>query len=178
MAIGRILCRVNSTSLRSRVALLLLLGVLLIPITTSSLRGLTHILTCEGQSNTPFAIAVPKKGSGEDPTVSSSTRIERPGKKDQKGSESPKRTSETLCGGLALTMAAELGDNEDVAMILSIENRTANLWRGTVSMLLEGTTIPVRIGEVKPGGTESEKVELNLDPGSQRELTGSLLIGP
>ena len=146
---------------------------------TSSLRGLTHILTCEGQSNTPFAISVPEKGSDEDPTVSSSTRIERPGKSGKKDSkESPDETSETLCGGLALTMAAELGQQDDVAMILAIENRTANLWRGTVSLLLEGTTIPVRIGEVDPGATESEKVTLSLDPGSQRELTGSLLIGP
>ena len=158
--------------------MLLLLGVLLIPMATSSLRGLTHILTCEGQSNTPFAIAVPEKG--KDPTVSSSTRIERPGKSDKKDSKgSPSEgTSETLCGGLALTMAAELGDQDDVAMILAIENQTANLWRGTVSLLLEGTTIPVRIGEVDPGATESEKVSLDLDPGSQRELTGSLLIGP
>src|SRR3546814_7832459 len=50
------------SALRAQVALVGLLAVLLIPIGTSSLRGLTHILTCQDDSATPFSVVVPEEG--------------------------------------------------------------------------------------------------------------------
>lgn len=52
--------------LKSRIALVALIGVFLIPIMSSSLRGLTHVLTCEGSVETPFSVVVEE---GTDPIV-------------------------------------------------------------------------------------------------------------
>src|SRR5690606_7818095 len=76
------------SALRAQVALIGLLAVLLIPIGTSSLRGLTHILTCREASATPFSIEVPEDGP---PVISSSTVIER----DPSG----EIASDEVCGG-------------------------------------------------------------------------------
>ena len=62
------------SALRAQVALIGLLAVMLIPIGTSSLRGLTHILSCQGNNDTPFSIDVPEDGP---PIVSSSAVITR-----------------------------------------------------------------------------------------------------
>ena len=159
--------------------MLVLFALLLIPIATSSLRGLTHILTCEQPSTTPFSIVGPGKGGDDPPTLLSSTDIKR-GDAEKDGGGQVETTDKTVCKGLALDMAAELSeqDRRQVAMVLTIENRSSNLWRGTVSLLLEDTRIPVNIGEIAPGKSKSEEVDLRLDAGTQRELTGSLLIGP
>ena len=62
------------SALRAQVALIALLGVLLIPIGTSSLRGLTHILTCQESAAAPFSIEVPEDGL---PFITSSSSFER-----------------------------------------------------------------------------------------------------
>lgn len=147
--------------LRSRVALALLLGAFLIPIGMSSLRGLTHLLTCDEAVATPFTLVVPERG---DPTVVSSTTIER----GQQGG---------LCGGLFVNPQARAEGSRKVAMTLPIENRTEFGWQGTVKLVLGSVTIPVGIGEIAAGATESDTVHLELDPGSH-EISGSLLIGP
>lgn len=148
-------------ALRSRLALLALLGVLLIPIAMSSLRGLTHVLTCAAEAGTPFSVIVPEDGP---PTLTSATTIER-------GEEAG------LCGGLTLDMeVAEVADDR-LALTVPITNRTESEWRGSVALDLDGTTIPVDIGRIAPGATASDVVEVRLEPGTHT-LNGSLLIGP
>lgn len=159
--------------------MLVLFALLLIPIATSSLRGLTHILTCEQPSTTPFSIVGPGKDDDDPPTLISSKDIKRGDAENDEGAQVETK-DKTVCEGLSLDMAAEFSQerSEHVAMLLTIENRTSDLWRGTVSLLLEDTRIPVNIGEIAAGESESEQVDLSLDSGTQRELTGSLLIGP
>jgi hypothetical protein len=147
--------------LRSRIALVVMLGAFLIPIGMSSLRGLTHVLTCRQQVASPFTLIVPDRGA---PTVVSSTIIERGGEAG-------------LCGGLFVNPQARAETSGRVAMTLPIENRTKYRWQGTVRLVLGKTTIPIGIGEVPAGATESDTVVLRLDPGSH-EISGSLLIGP
>lgn len=147
--------------LRSRAALAVMLGAFLIPIGMSSLRGLTHVLTCDEEVTTPFTLIVPERG---EPTVVSSSVIER-------GQESG------LCGGLFVNPQAQAEGPRQVAMILPIENRTDFPWQGTVKLVLGDITVPVGIGEIPAGETESDTVHLDLDPGSH-EISGSLLIGP
>jgi len=147
--------------LRSRAALVVMLGAFLIPIGMSSLRGLTHVLTCDEAVTTPFTLIVPDEG---DPTVVSSTIIER-------GQEAG------LCGGLFVNPQARAEGSRRVAMTLPIENRTEFPWQGTVKLVLGNITIPVDIGEIAAGERESDTVHLDLDPGSH-EISGSLLIGP
>ena len=150
------------SALRSRIALVVLLGAFLIPIVTSSLRGLTHILTCEEDAEIPFSVIVPEEGP---PVIVSSNVIERD-------------VPDGVCGGLVLDMG--VGPSEEpgrVQLRLPITNNTDFDWQGTVSVKLGGTVIPVDIGEIKAGETASDTVKVRVDPG-ELEVNGSLLIGP
>lgn len=151
------------SALRSRLALIALMGAFLIPITVTGLRGLTHVLTCKESAETPFSIVVSEDGP---PRVTSSQRFERG---EQQG----------LCGGLVLDLRAR-GDRRQVKMIVLITNNTTALWRGTVQLALAGQTsltFPVDIGEIPPGRTAQDEVNMTLQPGTT-EVGGSLLIGP
>lgn len=131
---------------------------------TSSLRGLTHVLTCSDEVATPFTMIIPPEGP---PQVVSSTRIERGGE-------------ETLCGGLDVDLRARGSGEASVEMIVSITNNTDSIWQGSVNLALEGarsTSIPVSIGSIPAGGTGSDTVEFSLNEGTH-EVAGSLLIGP
>lgn len=147
--------------LRSRLALLALIGVFLIPIGMSSLRGLTHVLTCKESAETPFTLITPK---GMAPELLSSTRISV-------------EDEEYLCGGLSLNMGARADGPGRVSMVLPITNNSEYVWKGTVTLVVGGTSIPANIGEIPAGETREDVVELELDPGT-REVSGSLLIGP
>ena len=139
----------------------MLLGTFLIPIVTSSLRGLTHLLTCEEAAEIPFTLVVPEDGP---PVIVSSNVIER---------DAP----EGVCGGLVLDMGVGPSDPGKVLLRLPIKNNTDFDWQGTVSLKLGGTLIPVDIGEIKAGQTGSDTVKINVDPG-EIEVNGSMLIGP
>jgi hypothetical protein len=145
--------------LRSRLALLAMLGVFLIPIGMSSLRGLTHVLTCRDRVRTPFTLIIPESGA---PEAVTSTRISR--------------EDVDICGGLTLDLGTRVVGN-DLEMIVPITNSSPYLWRGTVQMIVDDTAIPVSIGELPAGETESDTVAFDLERGSH-EITGSLLIGP
>jgi hypothetical protein len=148
------------TILRSRLALLSLLGAFLIPIGMSSLRGLTHVLTCRDRVRTPFTLVIPDEG---EPEAVTSTRISR--------------AATDICGGLSLNLGTRVEGPRELAMIVPITNTSSHPWRGTVQMVLDDTHIPVNIGEIPSGDTASDTVTFDLDPGSH-EVSGSLLIGP
>ena len=147
--------------LRSRLALFALMGIFLIPIGTSSLRGLTHVLTCRDAVEQPFTLVVPPNGP---PELLSSLRITR---------EKP----EKLCGGLTMDARVSAAGEGKIAFELPIKNSTEFVWRGTVKLQLGQTSIPVDIGEIAAGDTESDTVTFDLDEGTH-EVDGSLLIGP
>ncbi len=147
--------------LRSRLALFALMGAFLIPIGTSSLRGLTHVLTCKEQTRQPFTVVIPPEG---EPEVLSSTRIAR-------------GEASELCGGLTLNPEARASGEREITIVLPISNESEYVWQGTVTLVLNNTPIPVGIGEIEPGETVTDEVAFELDPGTF-ELSGSLLIGP
>jgi hypothetical protein len=155
------------SALRAQVALIGLLAVLLIPIGTSSLRGLTHILTCRDRSATPFSVDVPAEGP---PTISSSTVIEREPDGDVVSNE--------ICGGLTLDliMGSRVENRTDVTLLIT--NNSEFGWRGSVQLQLGDTPIPIDIGEIKAGGTAEDSFELRLDANRRYEIVGNLLIGP
>src|SRR5688500_18701710 len=78
------------SALRYRLDLFGSLGAFLIPIRLSSLRGLTHVLTCKDSAETPFTLITPE---GMEPQLLSSSRITAD-------------TEEFLCGGHSLNMGA------------------------------------------------------------------------
>lgn len=149
--------------LRGRLALFALLGAFLIPFSVSSLRGLTHTLTCQDEVATPFTLIVHES---KPPTILTSFQITR-------GEE------EGLCGGLLLDLRAK-GEGDKVKMIVLITNNTPTLWKGTVQLVLTGQTkvsVPVDIGAIPAGETAEDTLELELSTGNT-EIGGSLLIGP
>jgi hypothetical protein len=147
--------------LKSRVALATLVGVFLIPIMTSSLRGLTHVLTCEGQVETPFSVIVEE---GSDPIVLSATQLVA-------------GADQGICGGIDVDFRARAAGENRVSLSLAVINETADPWRGTIDLELGQVRVPISIGLVEAGTEEVETVTLNLDEG-ESEIAGSLLIGP
>ncbi len=147
--------------LRSRLAVAALLGVFLIPIGLSSLRGLTHVLTCSEQVESPFTVVV---GGDGGPMVVSSTQLVA-------------GTEPGLCGGLDVVMLARPAGTDRIQLTVEVANRTNHPWLGTIDLNLDGNSIPVDIGRVASGEFEQDTVLFRLDPGSH-ELDGSLLIGP
>ena len=156
-----------SSALRAQVAFIGLLAVMLIPIGTSSLRGLTHILSCQGRNDTPFSIDVPEDGP---PIVSSSAILTR-------NPDGSVPTSE-LCGGLTLdlTMGSQTEDRADV--VVSIANNSDYGWRGSVQIRLDDIAIPIDIGEIGAGEVARDQFELRLEAGRTYAVEGTLLIGP
>lgn len=155
------------SALRAQVALIALFGVLLIPIGTSSLRGLTHVLSCRGTSATPFSVEVV---AGGPPVVSGSTVIER----NPDGSVD----SRELCGGLTLDLMVGSHVEDEAEVTLAITNRSDVGWHGTVQLRLDDTLIPLAIGAIGAGDTATEDLPLHLDAGRTYALEGTLLIGP
>jgi hypothetical protein len=155
------------SALRAQVALIALFGVLLIPIGTSSLRGLTHILTCQDAAAAPFTIQVPEDGP---PSIQSSSTIER----DPDGSI----PDTSVCGGLTLDVLIGSETEDRANVTLSITNGSEYGWRGSVQLQLDEIDIPIDIGEIGSGETASDEFELRLDEGSTYEIQGDLLIGP
>jgi len=155
------------SALRAQVALVGLLAVLLIPIGTSSLRGLTHILTCRDRSATPFSVDVPESGP---PTISSSTVIER--------EPSGEVVSNEICGGLTLdlVMGSRVENRTDVTLLIT--NNSKYGWRGSVQLKLGDTQIPIDIGEIDAHSTAEDSFELRLEANRRYDIAGSLLVGP
>lgn len=150
------------SALRSRLALILLLGVFLIPVGMSSLRGLTHVLTCNEQAELPFTI---ERKAGQPAVILSSQTIVR-------GQE------EGVCGGLVLDLA--VGNESQpgrVELIVPLRNTSKTDWRGTVALQLGGASIPVSLQEIPAGETVRESLTVNV-PSGVTELNGSVLIGP
>jgi len=147
--------------LRSRLALIALMGAFLIPIGLSSLRGLTHVLTCQERTDVPFTLSIPTHGR---PTISSSATITR-------------KSAAGLCGGLTLNMRVGAQGPGKVKIVLPIVNHTKYRWHGSVKLELGGTTVPVRIGSIGSGRTGTDTIHVHVDPGTH-QVNGSLLIGP
>jgi len=149
------------SGLRSRIAVIALAAAFLVPIGTSSLRGLTHVLTCRDRTEVPFTLIRPDTGP---PVIVSSRTVTR---------DEP----EGVCGGLVLDMGVAPAGSDHVQLRLPITNRTDFDWKGTVRLRLGSTTVPIDIGEIRHGQTRVATVKLNAKEG-QTELQGSLLIGP
>ena len=138
------------------------MGVFLIPIELANLGGLTHVLSCRQQVEQPFTVII-KRGS--QPQLLSSLQISQDAESDE------------LCGGLNVDPSISSEGDRGIKMTLPIENNSPHLWRGTITLRLGKTSIPIGVGEVPPGEMRSETVELNLREGTH-VLNGSLSIGP
>lgn len=151
---------------RNQLAVAALLGIFLIPLTVSSLRGLTHVLTCEEQVATQFTVNL----DSEVPLVLSSTSLAS----DESG---------LLCGVLAIDVAATAVDDRQIEMTFVVSNQTSTQWNGTIALdltdeaLTDTISLPIRIGSIGAGSTASENVSVRIREGTY-EFSGTLLVGP
>jgi hypothetical protein len=150
------------SALRSRLAVLLMMGAFLVPIMSSNQRGLTHPLTCEQETESPFTLLVEE---GQHPTILTSQFF----------------TSEEetlLCGALDLNLRARSKGENRIEMILPIRNESDYTWHGSVKLRIGKTSVPIRVGEIAAGDSEVATVTLPNLPRGQTTVDGSLLIGP
>ncbi len=150
------------SSLRNRLALVVFIGVLLIPAVAGNLRGLTHVLVCEEPISRPFFVQIL---DGE-ATVGSAIVV------------TDEATS--ACRGLSVDLRAALdGDRLDLEVLLT--NETDLSWRGTVGLAVEtegaDVIIPARTGTVDASSTSSVTLSVNLSEGIT-DIDGTLLLGP
>lgn len=151
---------------RNQLAIAALLGIFLIPLGMSSLRGLTHVLTCEEEVATSFTVNL----DGEVPVVLSATRLAV----DQ---------ATLLCRALDIDVAAAALDDRQVELTFVVTNDTEIRWNGTVALdlsdagLTESISLPITIGSVEAGSTSTETVSVRIREGTY-EFSGTLLVGP
>ena len=139
-----------------------LLGIFLIPVANSTLRGLTHVLTCEAAVDATLQI---DNTVGDDSVLLSADTLTAD---DEDG----------LCGGLTvdLQLASTTEDAADV--VVEIVNDTDVDWQGSVELEFSGISVPVAIGDVAAGETATDTITLNIEPDRTYEISGTLLIGP
>jgi hypothetical protein len=91
-----------TSSLRFRSAIVLLLGTLLIPVATSSLRGLTHALSCSSPVEAKFDVTVPPQGKQPVVVLLEPTQVSKP----DSSPDHISRTTTTDDGGFVTRPAA------------------------------------------------------------------------
>jgi hypothetical protein len=146
--------------LRTRLAVLVMAAVLLIPIGQSSLRGIDHILTCSERVQTPFQVIL----SDGIPIVTGSFALEQ-------------GDPVLLCGGLAVEISVGPSSERDVTVFATLRNESSVDWYGTVDLSVGAVRVPIDLGRVPTGSSLEESIDLSLGEGVT-EFSGALLIGP
>jgi len=146
--------------LKTRLAAVALIGIFLIPIGGSALRGMSHVLTCSEQVAKPFQVMVVDNF----PIVTGASTL------------APSE-DRTLCGGLVVDMAVVVVEEGSLGLTVAIANTSVNDWFGTVQLSVGGTRIPVDLGKVEAGQEAERTIPLRVPEGTV-EFDGSLLIGP
>ncbi|HUO47116.1 MAG TPA: hypothetical protein VM470_09845 [Acidimicrobiia bacterium] len=145
--------------LRSRLAVAVLFGVFLIPVLLSSMRGLTHVVSCTEEVERPFQVEFV---GGEALLTGSAVVV---------------AGEERLCGQLTASMSVRSDGANRLAVTIPISNSGEGAWRGTVQLEVGSTVVPVSLGLVPAGESRSPTVILRLPEGVS-SFRGSLLIGP
>ena len=139
-----------------------LLGIFLIPLATSSLRGLSHVLTCEAEVEATLII---DNTVDDDAVLLSADSITAD---DEAG----------LCDGLIVDLQLASTTAEQATVAISISNDTDTDWQGSIELAFTGIDVPVAIGAIDAGETATDTVALAIEPGRDYEIRGTLLIGP
>lgn len=149
--------------------LVLLLGIFFVPLATSDLRGLTHVLTCEAEVEASLFV---RGAQNDDAAVLLSADSVTAPAADGSG------TDVGLCDGLfvRLELRERVPGEADVDVVVT--NAGEHSWQGSLDMRIAGTQVPIRVGRVSAGTTESDTVRIDIDEGRSYEITGTLLIGP
>lgn len=150
---------------RNRAPLAVLVLVFLIPIASSSLRGLTHVLSCDDAIGTSITI-IPGFEPGEPPVLLSARSLE--------AGDDP-----LICGALEVDLGLEAYDEErdEAELVVVIANRSELDWRGTVALELGGAVVPLAVGRIAADDQVEQRTTVRVS-GEQFAIEGDLLIGP
>ena len=151
------------SALRARIAMVTMLGIFLIPVTTSSLRGLNHVLACRDE--VVATLVVDTTAADDGVTLGSSDSVDRQG-------------PPALCGGLTVGLLLAEITEDRAEVIVSIANDTEDDWQGSVELRFGDTAVPVAIGAIDAGTTATDTVQLRVQPDRTYEISGVLRIGP
>jgi hypothetical protein len=150
---------------RHRMPLVVLAVVFLIPIGTSSLRGLSHILTCGDEVGTPITIT--PAGPGMPPIVTSSVVIEE--------GQDPR-----ICQALVVDFGIAQYDEDRgaVQLVVTITNESEFDWAGTIQLQIGPRLAPLPAGRIDAGESAVSRVWIHGFQDERVEVQGTLLIGP
>jgi hypothetical protein len=144
-----------------RLALWGLVGSLLIPLGTTTLRGMHHLVSCVDEIDQTFAVtAIDAKRA----IVTGSTVIMR---------EPPVGD----CASVDMAMRVRPDGKGFIAIRMPVVNETDRAWTTSVILQLDGLRTSVPMGVVQPGETVTKitRVRLRSD---LKSITGTLVVGP
>lgn len=154
------------TSLRARIALVGLLGIFLVPASAAPLRGLTHLLTCSEAVEATVFIDNSTADAEDEVILGSADTID---------ADDP---DPTLCEGLVVDFQVGAPEGSEAPVIVAITNQSDTDWQGSVDLRLGDVSLPVDIGSIDAGDTETDTVHLDVDPERTYTIDGTLRIGP
>lgn len=162
--------------LKRRLAMVVLVGVLVIPVVSVNNGGLSHLLFCEANVEQQFAVG--SNVDGERPPITSSTRLDFDAPASDFAGE--QRVADVCDGVTAAVSATPLSDDR-VLLTVTIINDSELPWQGSVGLSADGAEneadLTAALGEVGAGEAASTAMELRVLPG-QTEISGTLLLGP
>jgi hypothetical protein len=148
-------------SVRSRYALWMLGASLLIPLGTSNLRGLHHLVSCTDEIDQTFSVTAINATQA---IITGSTSVVR---------EPP--TAE--CSAVSMNMRVRPDGRGSVLIILPVVNETDRPWSTSVVLRIDDLKTSVSVGKVNPGQTKTKQLRVQLTRELQ-SITGTLLVGP
>ncbi len=145
----------------SRVALAMLVGSFLIPLSTTTLRGMHHLVSCTDAVDQTFAVTAIDSLRA---VITGSTSVVR---------EPP--TGE--CSAVDMNMQVRPDGKGFILISMPVVNRTDRPWNTSVILRLDGLQTMVRVGRIHPGDTYTKDLRVRLTTELQ-SITGTLVVGP
>ena len=145
----------------SRVAMAALVGSFLIPLSTTSLRGLHQLVTCTDEVDQTFSVTAVDSVRA---VITGSTSVVR---------EPPVGK----CSAVDMNMQVKPDGKGFILITMPVENKTNLAWNTSVILQLDSLRTTVRVGRIKPEGTLTKELRVRLTD-ELASITGTLVVGP
>ncbi len=144
-----------------RVALAALVGSFLIPLSTTTMRGMHHLVSCTDEVDQTFAVTAVDSLRA---VITGSTAVVR---------EPP--TGE--CSAVDMNMQVRPDGKGFILISMPVVNRTNLAWNTSVILRLDSLRTTVRVGQINAGETHTKELRVRLTSDLQ-SITGTLVVGP
>jgi hypothetical protein len=150
-----------SANTNARFALWLMMAAFLIPLGTSTLRGMHHLVSCTDEIDQTFSVtAIDAKSA----VITGSTSVVR-----------TPPTGE--CSAVDMNMRVRPDSKGFVLIRLPVENKTDRAWTASVILQLDDLKTSVPIGRIEAGKVKTKELRVRLTQELQ-SITGTLVVGP